>query len=68
MSVSTTADIITTQKKALVETIKVAERTELMRMKKLSLVTTSGERESLSRRFERVYQGIYAVVLDMLEL
>jgi len=53
MSVSTTADIITTQKKALVETIKVAERTELMRMKKLSLVTTSGERESLSRRFER---------------
>lgn len=53
MSVSTTADIITTQKKALVETIKVAERTESMRMKKLSLVTTSGERESLTRRFER---------------
>lgn len=53
VSTTTTADVITTQKKALVETIKIAERTELMRMKKLSLVTTSGERESLSRRFER---------------
>jgi len=53
MSISSAADIITTQKKALVETIKAAEKTELMRMKRLSLVSTSGEKESLCRRFER---------------
>lgn len=47
------ADIIKKQKQSLVQTIKDCEKSELTRMKRLSLVTTSGERSVLLRRFEQ---------------
>lgn len=50
------ADIIKNQKKNLVQTIKDAEKAELSRMKKLSLVATSGERSVLVRRFDQERQ------------
>lgn len=50
------ADIVNKQKKSLVQTIKEAEKAELNRMKKLSLVVTSGERSVLVRRFEQERQ------------
>lgn len=47
------AEIIKKQKESLVQTIKEAEKSELTRMKRLSIVATSGERSVLLRRFEK---------------
>jgi hypothetical protein len=47
------SDIIKKQQQSLVQTIKECEKSELTRMKRLSLVTTSGERSVLQRRFEQ---------------
>lgn len=47
------ADIIKKQQQSLIQTIKDAEKSEISRMKRLALVTTSGERSVLLRRYEK---------------
>lgn len=51
------ADIIKKQKQSLVQSIKDAEKSEINRMKRLALVTTSGEKSVLLRRYEKERQN-----------